>query len=379
MKNITLKPNTLKTLRKNRGIPVEVLAQKLKLTEDKYETYEKQPIEVSVQEANKIAKIFNRNWTVFLLENPPEKPNFDHDNRTNRLQTSGIGYKTYDALEEANYLLDFILSISEDNENKIPQFSDDIPATALASNFRQSVKLSFDKQPEFKYISEALNFWISVMASLGINVSRFPLGDNDGVRAFSIYKSGRAIIVLNSLDSDGGKLFSLFHELGHILRRNTGLCDLHDDNAIETYCNNFASEMLIPQTKFDELMQNITLTEDNILESAGKIANKVKSSRLAALTKFLKAGLITQTKYDELYKQELKTYQEYRERQKSNSNAQINPYALKRSRVGRLFTNEIFDALHQSRISPFEASNYLGFSAGKLGTFNEWVAKHEAS
>src|SRR5207253_2786725 len=107
----------------------------------------------------------------------------------------------------------------------------------------------FDKQPNFRYASELFRYWINVLGSLGINVSRYSLEEEDKIRAFSIFKERKAVIVINTDDADNGKTFSLFHELCHVLLRNTGICDLHDDESIETYCNNFASEMLIPQKK----------------------------------------------------------------------------------------------------------------------------------
>lgn len=382
--NVTIKPTILKTLRENRRIPTQSMAEKLKMPKESYEAYEENEMSLSIEQAGKIAKIFKRNWTVFLLNEPPEKPRFKNDNRTNNLQTSGIGLKTYDALEEANYLLNFIVEITDDKTNKIPTLSSELPASALATEFRKTINRPVDKDPEFRDSGEALNFWIKQLGSIGINVSRFPLGENDGVRAFSIHKDNRAIIVINSDDSNNGKIFSLFHEVAHILRRNTGICDLHRDENAESYCNNFASEILVPTNRYQALIRDLTINNDTALRQATEIAKKLKVSRLTILTRFLKGRLISKTKYDDLYQTELASYQKYKEQQeairsaaKAKGTIKINPYALKRARLGRLFTNEIFDAMHQSRVSPFQASKYLGFSVGKIGSFNEWVGQNE--
>jgi Zn-dependent peptidase ImmA (M78 family)/DNA-binding XRE family transcriptional regulator len=377
--NVTTKPKTIETLRKNRGIPIDAMAQKLKISNEEYERLEREQIELTVDEAEKIAKVFKRNWTVFLLDNPPEKPNFAHDNRLTNLQKKGIGIKTYDALEEANYLLNFIIDISNKNENKIPRYEEKVSATALAGKFRKSINMPFEAQPKFQYSTEPLSFWIIELAKAGINVSRFPLGDDDGLRAFSMYKKRKAIIVLNVDDSDNGKLFSLFHELGHILRRHTGICDFHEDEDVESYCNIFASEMLIPQLNLNEDLEHIKVDEDNAIKIASEISRKYKTSRLAVLTRFLRSGYISKSTYNQFYSEELEGYKKHKEeklKKQKEKKPQINPYAVKRSRLGTLFTNEIFEALHNSRISPFTASNYLGFSVNKLGAFNDWVAQH---
>lgn len=384
--NVTIKPTILKTLRENRRIPTDSMAEKLKMTKESYEAYEENEVLLTIEQAGKIAKIFKRNWTVFLLKEPPEKPRFKNDNRSSSLQRSGIGLKTYDALEEANYLLNFIVAITDDKTNKIPALSADQPASALASEFRKSINCPVDKEAAFRDSGQALNYWIKQLGNIGINVSRFPLGDGDGVRAFSIHKENKAIVVLNSDDSNNGKIFSLFHEVAHILRRNTGICDLHRDENAESYCNNFASEILIPSVKYQELIKELVINNDTALEQATELSKKLKVSRLTVLTRFLRSQLITKTRYDELYWTELASYQSYKEKQeavrsaaKAKGGIKIHPYALKRARLGRLFTNEIFDAMHQSRVSPFQASKYLGFSVGKIGSFNEWVGQNEGS
>lgn len=384
--NVTIKPTILKTLRENRRIPTESMAEKLKIPKESYEAYEESETSLSIEQAGKIAKIFKRNWTVFLLNDPPEKPRFKNDNRTSNLQASGVGSKTYDALEEANFLLNFIVEITDDKTNKIPSLSSELPATALASEFRKAINCLVDKDPEFRDAGRALTFWTKQLGGIGINVSRFPLGENDGVRAFSIHKKNRAIIVINSDDSNNGKLFSLFHEVAHILRRNTGICDLHRDENAESYCNNFASEILVPTSRYQAQIKDLMINNETALEKATEISKKLKVSRLTILTRFLKGQLISNIKYDELYQTELASYRKYKEQQeairsaaKAKGGIKIHPYALKRARLGRLFTNEIFDAMHQSRISPFQASKYLGFSVGKIGSFNEWVGQNEGS
>lgn len=379
--NITIKPNILITMRKNRRIPVSVLADKLKISEEEYLSYENEPREVTVEEASKIAKIYKRNWSLFLLDTPPEKPIFGQDHRTKDNKKSGIGYLTYDALEEANYLIDFITSIAEDKTNHIPKFETTDKPREMAKKLREILKVSLEDQGKIPTTPDAIKFWIKKLGSIGINVSTHKLGEDDGVRAFSIFRDFKAIIVLNSEETDNGKLFSLMHEVGHILVRNTGVCDLHRDS-IESFCNEFASQILIPNETFESLLERYKVTAENAEVTSQTLARSLRVSRLAVLTRMLTTKIIGTTLYDKLSAEEHKKFhlqkQVKRKRQKeSTSKPIVNPYVVRRARLGNLFLGDILQAYNQSKITPFEASNYLGFKPQTIGKFDEWAGTHE--
>ncbi len=379
--NITIKPNILITMRKNRHIPVSILAEKLKISKEEYLSYESEPREVTIEEASKIAKIYKRNWSLFLLESPPEKPNFGQDHRTKDNKEAGIGYLTYDALEEANYLLDFVTSIAEDKTNKIPKFDTTDKPKDMAKKFRDILKISLEDLDKLPSTADATKFWIKKLGTIGINISTHKLGDDDGIRAFSIFRDFKAAIVLNSEETDNGKLFSLMHEVGHILIRNTGVCDLHRDS-IESFCNEFASQVLIPSETFDLLLERHKVNAENAAITSQTLARSLGVSRLAVLTRMLTTKIIGTTLYDTLSSEEYRKFyiqkQQKRKRQKDSSvKPIINPYVVRKARLGNLFLGDILQAYHQSKITPFEASNYLGFKPQTIGKFNEWVGTHE--
>lgn len=379
--NITIKPNILITMRKNKHIPVSVLAEKLKISQEDYLLYESEPHDVTVEEAAKIAKIYMRNWSIFLLDTPPEKPNFGQDHRTKDNKEAGIGYLTYEALEDANYLVDFVTSIAEDRTNNIPKFNRTDKPQDMARKFRETLKVTLDDQAKLPSTPDAIKFWIKRVGTIGINVSTHKLGEEDGVRAFSIFRDFKAVIVLNSEETDNGKLFSLMHEIAHILIRNTGVCDLHRDS-VESFCNEFASQMLIPNETFELLVEHHKVTAENSETTSKTLAYSLRVSRLAVLTRMLTEKIIGTTLYDTLSAEEYKKFylqkQLKRKRQKdSTKKLIINPYVVKRARLGDLFLGDILQAYYQSKITPFEASNYLGFKPQTISKFNEWAGTHE--
>lgn len=374
--NVTLKPSILKSMRQHRNMPEEVVASRLKISLQDYRELELNEREVTIAEANRIASIYKRNWTLFLLKDAPVRPNFGQDNRTANNQKTALGYLTFEAVEEAKYMLDFIVSSAEDTTNKIPQFGRASDPELMAEKFREEINVPSDTNEKLPDATTALNFWIERLGQIGINVSSYKLGEDDKVRAFSLFQAFKATIVLNSEETDKGKLFSLMHELAHILIRNTGVCDLSRDN-IESFCNKFASHVLIPTARFIELVEKYNVSDENANETSASIARSLKVSKLAVLTRMLESDFIKSKCYDSLAAEEYKIFNIRKQQLKEGREGKkpvVNPYVVRKARIGNLFLNEIFEAYHQARITPYEATRYLGFkNASIVGKFDQWV------
>jgi Zn-dependent peptidase ImmA (M78 family) len=255
----------------------------------------------------------------------------------------------------------------------------------MANEFRKVTGNSISTEPSFKTTAAAIKHWINQLAKLGINVASHPLGEDDGIRAFSLYRSTKAIIVLNSDETDNGKLFSLMHELSHILLRNTGVCDLKRSE-IENFCNRFASEILIPDGILSQLIEKYDVSDENSEDTSGKIARRLRVSKLAVLTRLLQEKIIKPTTYDKLSVEEYKKFSSLKqnkiERQKKNAasgkSTGVNPYLLNKARIGNYFLGELFIAYNSGKITPFEAGKYLGFKPKTINKFSEWASHNEA-
>jgi len=89
---------------------------------------------------------------------------------------------------------------------------------------------------------------------MGITVFQLSL-THDKLRGFSIIDDIVPIIgIKRGSEAPTSKIFTLFHELGHILLNEGGVCDLTEmtNIEIEKWCNAFAAEVLVPNS---ELMQ----------------------------------------------------------------------------------------------------------------------------
>ncbi|MBK6914439.1 MAG: ImmA/IrrE family metallo-endopeptidase [Ignavibacteriales bacterium] len=134
---------------------------------------------------------------------------------------------------------------------KIVRFSDDAglnddPVKA-ANHFRK--KWELDEIKELPNNDAALEGLIEKVEDLSIAVFQLPL-TKDNLRGFSIIDEEIPIIVIKrGGDPATAKIFTLFHEVGHLLLNEAGICDVGFGNQqkIEKWCNAFASEILVPK------------------------------------------------------------------------------------------------------------------------------------
>lgn len=171
----------------------------------------------------------------------------------------------------------------------------------VATKIRHLLKL--DEIRDFTNIDFALEGYIEKVESLGITVFQLSL-TQDGLRGFSITDDIVPIIgIKRGGEQAHSKTFTLFHELGHILLNEGGICDMsaQTDIRIEKWCNAFSAEILVPTSEFlrmeiviDHQRQNqISWEKKDLVE----LANYFHVGPLAILRRLLENGLTTESFY----------------------------------------------------------------------------------
>ena len=232
----------------------------------------------------------------------------------------------------------------------------------------------------FSYIRERINqIGITIMMS-GIvrNNTRRTLNVEE-FRAFALIDDMAPLIFINSADSYGGRLFSLFHELAHII---LGENDLFNDrqrtiakvSATETLCNGIAAEILVPRDDFISEWDNNTI--EDVFDKVSNIAKKFHSGPIVIARKALDNGRLSGNVYNEIAKRVIEKFRESREEKESGGG---NFYNTLSSRVDRILVQSICTGLHEGRITYTEAfrltnTNMKTFPdlASGLGGVSNW-------
>lgn len=383
---ITLKHQILKQLREEKSIPVEAIHKKLRISIEDYQKLESQDATVDTDFADKVAHVFRRNWTVFLLDNLPKQVPIDHDNRTTKNKAPSFHEKTINAIEDANFILEFSNSLGIHFPLQLPKLDDTrvISAEALAAAVRMKSGISIEEQKKFRDSSEALKIWSNYVESKGIYVSQYPLDVDDKIHAFSIFRNDRAIIVLNTNDTISSRIFSLIHEYCHITRRKSGLgiCDLHHSKStdVEVYCNRFAAEFLVPLQEINDYLksQGRNAIETNLEWYVNKLAGQFRVSKLVIYRRLNTLGLINDIEYSKIHDECLVQFQAHRrtkhEDEGDEDRGGPSHYIIRKLRNGVSYSNNVLDAFEAGAISAFETSNALGVAVENIETYRAKTA-----
>ena len=184
-----------------------------------------------------------------------------------------------------------------------------------------------------------------------IPVLEHPLKSN-GVRAFSVYDEV-SLMVLNESDSNEVRLFSLFHEFCHLLKRQDGICtvDLEKDNdnqPEERYCDEFAAYLLMPEQMVRRII-NFPITN---LKQLDPVAKQFGVSKLVTLIRCKELSILNPNQYKKL-KSELESI-------KSKSFGRRNWEQTHIKRTSRLVLNHLIDSFKRGDLTYTSLSTITG-------------------
>ncbi len=214
----------------------------------------------TVEELKILSKAYKRTIATLLLSRPPKEKPLPKDRRT--VDSKHLGhfhFKTIMAFRKARALASSYLELKQELSIEIPRVTfsaslNDDPR-AIAKQIRQEFKLAEVQKTVKDDHNLALEAFIEKVESLGIAVFQLSLADEDNLRGFSILDEVFPIIGMKRGGEQAtAKNFTLFHELGHVLLRDEGACDLGESSGaqVEKWCNAFAAGVLIPT---DELLR----------------------------------------------------------------------------------------------------------------------------
>ncbi|MDR1821327.1 MAG: ImmA/IrrE family metallo-endopeptidase [Oscillospiraceae bacterium] len=201
---------------------------------------------------------------------------------------------------------DFLSSAESDLDIVAPQLtlpsvSDTETSTTFAAHIRTFFGLELSNQ--FK-LQSARQFYLYVrqqVESKGIFVHCFTGVDVEIARGISIFNETAPIIGINNNDRYPAKTFSIIHELVHILKKQSTLCNemftSFSSQDEEVFCNAVAGEVLVPAASL-----NVVLTAQNItsysLDTIETIAKKYSVSKEVIARRLYDTSRISKYEYD---------------------------------------------------------------------------------
>jgi Zn-dependent peptidase ImmA (M78 family) len=359
-KEIKINPQVLSTLIKTSGYDIEDIYLKLKISTKRIEEGK-----LTLTQVKKLSEILKRPLIAFFNDEVPIQKVLP-DYRLNREKK--INPEVLLAQRKLEYLIAKLKDLGNE-KSVIPSFPLDESPTELAKEFRNFLGVSLVKKIKSE---ELLNKYKEILEEkLNLIIIEYPLKPkrkrskelSNDVRAFSIYDELSGI-VLNESDHPSVKLFSLFHEVCHLLRKSSGICSLEyeveKDFKEESYCNQFSAEFLVP---FGDLIKEIEPylpvqagSFDYMEELTNTLSKIYGVSKHVILLRLLNLGYILFQEFDDF-----KKYLESKENK---------PKYVKRkwirvfkNRIGNVVLKRTKSSLIKNEISFYEALKILDIKA----------------
>lgn len=215
---------------------------------------------------------------------------------------SGLNIAICDVLQER----DFLIEESEELGIQIPVFSSPSISTEDPADWAKTIREHFaiDLADQYR-CSSSRQFYLFLRERLerkGIFVQCFTDVPLDVVRGFSVYEEKMPVIGINDEDRPPAKSFSLIHELVHLFKRESSVCNTMC-NAIssqkeEVFCNAVAGELLVPKDALMIVSSNGCYKHPYTTDSIRLIANRFSVSREVIIRRLLDTGRINDAEYD---------------------------------------------------------------------------------
>ena len=363
-------PEVLVWARTLDGLSIEEVSSNLKVKSDKVEAWETGATYPTMNQAKNLAKFCRVPFVYFYLPDKPKK--------VKRLNKAD--YRTFGNLGDEFFMsreLRWLLRDIEDRrdtmlslyaaEGKIPaEFPTHLPATAdaeeMASAIRSLLELTPAKQKTFRRPDHALSYCIAKLEDLDVLVFQAAKIEPNEMRGLSVGYDVFPLIVLNRKDENSARLFTLCHELAHIITRSSGICNDVSESSetkidIESFCNQVAGLTLVPK---NELLKNpgIEYIKKFGLEDSyvAAIARDFAVSREVIINRLWNIEVITKTQYFDTLRRYTDEYQAYKRKKQKGF---LPPAIDKGTQVGKLYTRTVLSSYHNETISVRDASGYL--------------------
>ncbi|HJH31390.1 MAG TPA: ImmA/IrrE family metallo-endopeptidase [Methanosarcinaceae archaeon] len=379
--SIPVNPDIMRWARETAGYSIEGLVDKIKrkrVTATVVQDWENGNASPSYPQLEKLAyKIFKRPLALFFFPEPPEEETPGQSFRTLPYQEIDLIQPTMHHLIRKAMVFRENLKELYDNMNPAKQkifidfeIKSSDPVSNVAKDVRKYLDSSLDEQYALKSNEDALKYWRNLLEEHGIFIFKDAFKD-DEFSGFCLYDNVYPIIYINNSQAKSRQIFTLFHELAHIMFRTGGVDLRHDDfvqgmsgdnKYIEIFCNKFAGEFLVPSEDVQKHLRNKSI--DNKLLAS--LAKKYSVSREVILRKCLDLGYIGQAFYESKVR-EWKT--ESPKNKKTSSGDDY--YSNKNTYLGNRYIETVFSKYYQGVISKSQLSDYLGIKESNVPKFED--------
>lgn len=347
------------------NMDVEEAAKAIGVDAERYSSWESGTDHPTYAKLRKISEVFRKPSAVFFFPTPPQLPSIKGDLRT--LSDEVVNRFSKNVIVQFEKAKVYQMSLRElyGNRDSIFMHKELFPPDIreLCDYFRTALTFPIAAQKARRSTKVVFEIYRDKFYDLGIYVFKESFKDNS-ISGLCINDQQFPVIMINNSMSFARQIFTLFHELYHLISDTSGAEIIRDDYYImldqaqsdaEHACDTFANMFLVPPDDFQMELRKAPLDEQRIAE----LAKLYSVSREAIMYKLWKLGEITSDDYSTLkevfYGEAIRAKKE----KKDGSSGGGNYYSTKLSYLGQRYTGEVFKQYFSGKIDNIHASAML--------------------
>ena len=378
-----INPAMLRWAREQAGYSLEEIARRRRVPVERIRDWETGNSYPTWRQLENLAyQDYHRATTLFFLNDPPVEPGIAAEFR--RLPAATLDdlqpdtrYAVRQARARQTNLAE-LLGASGTAERFILR---DLSAQAhidnpdgLAAAVREHLGVSLDEQKSWSNADDALKQWREQIDDAGVWVFKRSFQQDD-IAGFCLGDAVFPVIYLNNGQAKVRQIFTLFHELAHLLFDFNHIERLDDrhylaelsgtDRAAEIACNRFAGEFLVPYDEFANAIsgQNGAVTGD---ESVSRLAGIYSVSREVILRKLRDMGRLDDAQYRQ-------TVARWRLERPTAAGSGRDYYATQATYLGKKYLRAAVTAFEDGDIDDFQLAGLLGVKGSSLAGLERYA------
>lgn len=366
-----IQPSVIRWARESIGLSVDEVARRLKRKAEDIAAWEAGEQAPTYAQLEKLAySIYKRPLAVFFLPAPPQE-------RTPKAEFRTLPVAELDAL-----LPDTRLHIRKGHAYQIAlaelfgenparkqicrdiNLSGDEPLAHYAHQVRAYLGVDMATQSGWKEPDVALKAWRKAIEEKGVFVFKASFKQKE-ISGFSLAHSRFPVIYLNNSTTQTRQVFSLLHELCHLLFNENGLSQFDASyidslpqgiQQLERQCNALAAEILMPAADFAEQSAHLPFDIEGVGDrEIEQLACRYGVSREAILRRFLDQGRVGAI----YYRQKANAWAA----QQKKAEGRGNWYATANTYLSPRFAAEVVSQHYRNQLTMEQASELLGVKA----------------
>jgi Zn-dependent peptidase ImmA (M78 family) len=365
--NIPVNPGNLKWARESVNLLIEDVAARMKQDPRVIQAWEEGVSSPTYVQLEKLAyQVYKRPIAIFFFPEPPEEISPRKSFRTlPDAEIEALSPRFFQLFRQAQAMQ---VNLDELNDGANPaarkifrdlHFNLSDKLSTQVETVREYLGINLETQADWRDSDTAFKEWRRSIESVGVFIFKEAFKQDD-ISGFCLYDDEFPVVYVNNSMPQTRQIFTLFHELPHLLVKVGGidtdndayLRQIHGDNKrIEILCNRFAAEFLVPSNDFGKIVSGADIN-DELVEN---LARRYKVSREVILRKCLDRRLIEQRYYEERRQVWID------EAKKARHAAKGGDYYLTRAAyLGDSYLNMVFGQYYRRQFSTAQLAEYLG-------------------